>query len=182
MTRELMTAIGQYLAVAAGVLLATPALACSPAPMQPSTVAKKGEACSVTHTVSEYETAALSKVTRLEGGFLLQETYEGNACNGESSLVVTDCNSGEAMLLGPQIFDLMMGGTTGKMDELAEDLTLRAAAGNLTLDAAEKAGTKVGMPAFARAKTADRIKMLGRSFRLDCGCKLFYPGSPGAGG
>lgn len=164
-----------YAAVAGAVLMASPVLACSPAPLTLSSKPVRGENCAISHVVHEYMMVALGGVTRLENGFLLQETYEGNACSGEASLLVIDCNSGGIVLLGPQRFDLMQGGTSGRMDRLARDLTTRAAAGKLTLAAASKAGTGLGLPEFARASTGQRLKMEDRTFALDCGCKTFYP-------
>lgn len=157
------------------VLLAAPALACSPAEMVPSAKPVRGENCAVSHTVSEIDVAALGEVTKLSNGFLLQESFEGNACYAETSLLVIDCNKGQVALLGPQTFDLMNGGPQGQMEQLGRDLEKLSGKGKLSLDAAAKAGAKRKLPQFASAKTKDRIEMMGRKFALDCGCKTFYP-------
>ncbi|MDQ2066661.1 hypothetical protein Q9295_09760 [Xinfangfangia sp. CPCC 101601] len=171
-----MTKALAYLAGGAmAVLLASPSLACSPAPLTPSTTVERGEACSARSVVSEIDFAGLGEVSQLPGGFLLQETYEGNVCYGEASLIVMDCNTGKAALLGPQSFDLMQGGGQGQMEALVKDLSQAAAKGDLTLEVAAKAGAKRKLAQFASAKTKDRLTMMGRSFRLDCGCKTYYP-------
>lgn len=171
-----------YLAGGAmAVLLAAPAHACSPAPMEPSSKVELGETCSARSVVTEIDFAELSTVTDLPGGFLLQETYEGNVCSGEASLIVFDCNTGKAVLLGPQRYDLMQGGPQGEMDLLHKDLTDAAAKGMLSLETAAKAGAKRKLPQFATARTKDRLEMMGRNFALGCGCKTFYPElKPGA--
>ncbi|WP_112308907.1 hypothetical protein [Pseudogemmobacter bohemicus] len=176
-----MIRAGFIIAGFAATLAVSPALACSPAPMKPSSKAIRGENCAVSWQVSEYGTVGISAARPVAPGFVWQETYEGNACNGVVTVVVQDCRSGQVLLLGEAFYDLMQPETSKRLDELLAQVEKAGAKPGFGLSGAQALAEKRGLTRVRAVTTADRIHMSGKSVRLDCGCKTLFPEMEGKG-
>jgi hypothetical protein len=160
---------------------ALPALACSPAPMEVTGKVQLVGECGQFWAVDTITGAGLSDAEPLEGGFALQETVSGNACYATLSMVISDCTSGMALVLGPESFDLMGGKTGQGMDALRAKAGELAGQKALSLDAMEAEGRALGLTGISRQPLVTPLVMEGKTFALDCGCRVLFPPEGGKG-
>lgn len=154
-----------------------PALACMPVMMTPSATPTPGEACAISWTLTEIRAAGLSPVTDLGDGLVMQHVYDGNACYWESNLLVQDCATGTAMVIGPDDRALMDEPRETGIDRIAAALQIGAIAGLAPV--AGLAATEGYPPALTLATDAT-ISVNGQSMAISCACATFYPDMPGA--
>lgn len=160
---------------------ALPALACSPAALEVTGKVQLVGACGQFWAIDTITGAGLSDATPLEGGFALQETASGNACYSTLSMVIADCTTGMALVLGPDQFDLMGGKTGQVMDALRAKASDLAGQKALTLDAMEAEGRALGLAGISRQPLVTPLVMEGKTFPLDCGCQTLFPPEGGKG-
>lgn len=183
-----MTATRSIIAALAA-LVASPALACSPAPLAAGTVQHDG-VCGIYYNDEAYIARGISDAEDLGGGFVAQYYFEGNACYGRVSMIVADCAAGQAAVFGPgptegpaqpategdvwkQLEAQVRGGAeAGRMMSVAE-ITAHAQGARFINAAQVTIPGRVGI-------SNDEAQPL-HDFNLGCGCRAFYPGSPGAG-
>ena len=176
-------------ATLAAVVIGAPAFACEPAPFAAGTRQDNGN-CSMSYFDDVVTQRGTGYASDLSGGFVAQYYTEGNACYMTASMIVVDCNAGKAVIFGP-------GPTVGAGAGMppASDPFERLSG---QVEAAGKAGKPMSLGAVlggAQGKFANAVAVAvpGRvkisnddsaprhSFDLSCGCKLYYPGSAGAG-
>ncbi|WP_323770131.1 hypothetical protein [Antarctobacter sp.] len=163
------------------MLVAGPALACSPA-LNAESATVLGEGCSVRHLRTPVGAEGLMPAENLWLGYVVQVHYEGDACYVRESQVVVDCADGSAFLFGPHgamtVEEHMaaMDGTYGKMATMIRKMPWGYAEmaawddiGDLRL---EQLGSVLEPVVLGGA---------GQSYDLSCACGLFNPGSVGAG-
>ena len=159
---------------------ALPALACSPALLEGIGQVQQVGACGQFVALDQITAAGISDAEPLEGGFALQETVAGNACYSTLTMVISDCSSGMALVLGPESFDLMGGKTGQAMDALRARAAELAKAGTLSLDAMEAEGQALGLAGISRQPLVSPVAVGQQTFALDCGCReLFGKGDKG---
>jgi hypothetical protein len=160
---------------------ALPALACSPASMEVTGKVQLVGECGQFWAIDTITGAGLSDAEPLEGGFALQETVSGNACYSTLSMVISDCTTGMALVLGPESFDLMGGKTGQGMDALRAKAGELAAQKALSLDAMEAEGRALGLTGISRQPLVAPLVLEGKTFALDCGCRVLFPPEGGKG-
>ncbi len=170
-----MIRAGFIIATFAASLAVSPAVACSPAPMKPSTVAQHGEACEMSWQVSEYHMVGIGKASALAPGFVWQTTFEGSGCGGAISHVVQDCASGKVMILGENIVDLMDPDSGAALEAFEAGLKKLGAKEGFALDMLPGLAARHGLTKVAGATTSDRLRMSEKTVRLNCGCKTLFP-------
>ena len=172
-----------YLALTATVLVAAlslsaPALACMPQLMVPSTTPKAGEACAVTWTLTGIRAVGLSPARVLETGLVVQEIYDGNACYWEANLLVHDCAAGTAMVIGPDMRELMTEPRETGIDRIAAGIDSGALADLATL---ARRAVAEGYPPALTVPAGSAIAVDGQAVDISCACATYFPGSAGAG-
>ena len=157
------------------LLAAGPAFACSPGMMTPSLTPERGDGCAINWTLSEIRAVGLSPVTDLGNGRIMQFIFDGNACYLESDLLVQDCATAAAIVVGPDnIGAATESGETG-IDRIAASLESGALAdlAGVTAQAAAE-----GYPAVLTLETNDNISVNGHVVNISCGCETYYPDLP----
>lgn len=167
-----MRALGIHIAALTG-LAATPALACSPAPMVPAAKPTLTEGCTVNWAVSEYEMIGLSAAEPLANGYVLQSSYAGNGCTGSVGFVLSDCGTGEVIILSGLGYDLMSPESRKKIEGLEARLKSLAKRGRLTLERAGDEGEKAGMTEARWSDLSGRLELAGKKIALECGCRKY---------
>ncbi|WP_435258731.1 hypothetical protein ACSBLW_02845 [Thioclava sp. FR2] len=160
-----------------------PALACSPAVSTPSDVPQRGENCELSYQVSEIDTVGLGQARDLGNGLVIQSAFEGNGCFGETSMIVTDCATGRAKVLGTYTWSLDgYEAPPSKLERMVAKVEAAVTGGGTdVLDRAEAAARQAGFNDVLDLRSSDRIKVQGKLLGLTCACKSFYPGlKPGA--
>ncbi len=167
---------------------ASPALACSPVEFPVGQVSRSDD-CGVTYYDDGITGRGVDGATDLGSGFVEQFYVSGNACYASSSMIVTDCNSGRAVIFGPVDIESPMSAAAQDANRpfntLRRTIETAAQAGEpLSLERIHAlAGTgyvnnsivDAGNP-VAISNTTDRPL---HSFDLSCGCRHFYPGVSG---
>ncbi len=156
-------------------LLAAPAAACMPAPHEPSEIPVPGEGCALSYRTSEIGMVGLGVALDLGDGWVSQPVFEGNACHWQARLVVTDCASGRAVVAGPESLSVMDAPGESKIDRFEARVQALPSRTPATV-------ARAAAPLEAGEIAAAGFALEGRPLPLECGCKLHYPGSPGAGG
>jgi hypothetical protein len=158
--------------------MTSPALACSPALETASATPTMGEACAINWTLSEIRSVGLTPVTDLGGGRVMQFIYDGNACYSESNLLVQDCATGTAVVIGPDDLTWMdeQPRETG-IDRIAAALRVGAIAG---LEPVAGLAMTEGYPPALMLTTDATISINGQSLAISCACATFYPDMPRA--
>jgi hypothetical protein len=167
--------------MAASVGLSCPALACSIAPHTPSDVAERGANCSAMWRPDEYRSVGLMPARNIGQGFVLQAASDGNGCYAEVYEVVTDCNLGEALTIGPHNFDLMSAMENPQavppLEQVSRRIEAAAKAGTpMSLEAIEVVAAEAGLETRLRLGSGDRLNLNGQRMALGCACRTFYPG------
>jgi len=172
-------------------ILASPALACSPAPLDVGQRLQNAE-CADVYNDDAYTSRGVGGARDMGGGFVRQFFVAGNACYNQASMIVTDCNTGRAVIFGPGDPESLMASEEERARQAKQPFQVLRAA----IEAAAAAGTPMTLQAIAdRAGdsfTNNAIVGTGNpvgissstekprhGFDLSCGCKLYYPGLPG---
>ncbi len=167
---------------------AVPALACSPLEFPVGQVSRSDD-CGVTYYDDGITQRGVGDATDLGSGYVEQFYVSGNACYAQSSMIVTDCNSGRAVIFGPVNIESPMPSeeefASQPFNVLRQAIEAAAQAGEpLSLEQIHQmAGTgfvnnfvaDVENP-IAISNTTDKPL---HSFDLACGCRHFYPDAPG---
>lgn len=182
-----------FISLMAGALAATPAFACSPAPFEAGTSAA-GKACGMVYFDEEYTARGLGDADELGGGFVAQAYAEGNGCYAEASMVVIDCTLGQAVIFGPGSTDSPMLSEEERAAKETEPFEVLRSA----IEDAATVGTPLSLAEISARAGGDFINnavvdvttAIGisndetaplHSYDLGCACRLYYPGSTGAG-
>ncbi len=169
--------------------MAAPALACTPARMVPGTMQPVGT-CGMAYHDEAYMTRSLSAAEDYGEGVVVQYYFEGNACRGNMSMIVLDCMAGEAAIFGPGAPEgPTQPAPKGDVWKQLEDQILRGARAGRAMSVSEITAHARGA-GFINAATvtvpgrygiSNDAQIPKHSFDLGCGCRAFYPASPGAG-
>jgi hypothetical protein len=89
------------------MLGASPALACSPAFIEPSPFPVQGPGCAFSIDLNQTDSVNLGPTARLANGLILQALSEGNGCYSRNHLIVHDCAARAVMVIGAEHFSLM---------------------------------------------------------------------------
>ncbi len=135
----------------------------------------EGEAGAVTWEHDTYQLTGIGAAQDLGGGFVLQGTFEGHACRGESSAIVQDCRTGEAVAVGGQ-YELMLPDLFAVEDELIARIEARAAEGRpLSIEEIIAEAEARGVESVVPMRTDSRFSLRGFEFRLGEACRMYYP-------
>jgi hypothetical protein len=138
--------------------------------MEPSATPTRGEGCAIRYTLTGIRAVGLSPVTDLGNGRVMQDIFDGNACHWQAYLLVQDCTTGQALVIGPDRMEL-----SDTMPETGIDrIVALLQAGQLTDLAAIPTGD---YPASITLAAGARISINGQPLDTSCACTTFYPGA-----
>jgi hypothetical protein len=130
----------------------------------------------------EVQESTLYPADDLGGGFVVQDAHAGTGCSGESSSIVQNCNTGEAIAFGGDgsIDDLAQWQLA---DALLQDVRAaieRGEAWSLTQISAQAAAR--GLEFAVPMRTTSRLRLGQMDVELGGACRAFYPRLPGSTG
>jgi hypothetical protein len=130
----------------------------------------------------EVQESALYPAADLGRGFVVQDAHAGTGCSGESSSIVQDCNTGEAIAFGGNgsIDDLAQWQL---LDPLLQDIRAAIERGepwSMAEIAAE--ATARGLEFAVPMRTTSRLRLGEMKVELGGACRAFYPRLPGSSG
>jgi len=161
-------------------LIAGPALACSPARMEPQRGPVQGQGCAVHYQITEYSRAGLTTAENLGAGMVWQRGFESEGCSSDNYGVVIDCTSGRAAIFGPdrvEIGQMPQNPGSRGFRRLEEAVRKAAAAGKpLAVEDIKAQGAAAGMKHNLTMALSQRLTLDDKRFDLNCACKLHYPG------
>ena len=154
--------------------LGSPALACLPQMLTPSSTPKVGEACAISWTLTDIHVVGLTEATVLPSGLIVQDIYDGNACYWEANLLVHDCAAGVAIVVGPDNRELMLEPRETGIDRIAAALE----SGVLTqLTALAGVAQAEGYPPALTVPSGSAIAVNGQTIDISCACATLFQGS-----
>lgn len=156
-------------------LAVSPALACDPMVLPLNSAPERGENCAISWQIGEISRAGVDEARAIGPGIVYQQSFEGTACGWTIGHVVQDCRSGEILILGDSITDLMDQTTQTDLNRTTAAVEKAAAKPGFELAALRKTGAAHGMTKFDTATTRDRLRISGKAVDLGCGCKTLFP-------
>lgn len=147
----------------------------------------RGQYCSFAFA-GEYDNYFGTPVNKIKSGLLVQTVHSLDACNPETNLVITDCqNVQAAILLGkgpyPEEGQAHIAGYTPSLigHHLAPEGPLVLSKIDNVSDLRAQA-SEIGLRSYDESEFEEfyEYRLGNDSIDAFCGCKLYYPDSPGA--
>ncbi len=147
----------------------------------------RGQYCSFAFA-GEYDDYFGTPVTKIKSGLLVQTVHKVDACSPETNLMITDCQNAKAVLLlgngpYPEEGQAHIAGFTPNLigHHLAPEGPLELAEIDNIEDLRANA-SEIGLRSYDKSEFDEFYEYRMGNDTLDafCGCKIYYPDSPGA--